>query len=121
MNPTLRLCSSLFLACVLALTSVTMALARQQTAGGETVVICTTDGLKAITLDDQGNPVAPVHLCPLCLAAVDLPPALIAESRGESRLVAVLPSQIATIKGFSRACSNQHARAPPVSRYITTV
>lgn len=117
MNRLPRLFSGLFLAAVIALSSVTMALARHQAAGGETVIICTADGLKAITLDDNGNPTGPVHLCPLCIAAGDLPPAVAPVQRGESYLVAVLPRPAGAFAGFSRAFCDLRARAPPVSLF----
>ena len=54
--------------------SVTMAVARGQAValskGGTTLVICSGYGVMTITLDDQGNPVGPVHPCPDCLAGL---------------------------------------------------
>lgn len=72
---------SLVLLCLaLVAGSVSMAVARGQAAamsnGGTTIVICSGYGVLSITLDDQGNPVGPVHPCPECLAglAAYLPP-----------------------------------------------
>jgi len=59
-----------------------MAVARGQAVamskGGTTLVICVGYGVMTISLDDQGNPIGPVHLCPECLAglAAYLPPGL---------------------------------------------
>lgn len=53
--------------------SVTMAVARSQSAvlaGAGTFVICTGYGVTTITLDADGNPVGPVHPCPDCLAGL---------------------------------------------------
>ncbi|MGO4910375.1 hypothetical protein ACEN2J_18865 [Pseudorhodobacter sp. W20_MBD10_FR17] len=72
---------SLVLLCLaLVAGSVSMAVAKGQAAamsnGGTTIVICSGYGVLSITLDDQGNPVGPVHPCPECLAglAAYLPP-----------------------------------------------
>ncbi|WP_092884684.1 DUF2946 family protein [Roseicitreum antarcticum] len=117
MNPVARLCSGLLLALVLAATSVSMAVARQQAAAGMTVVICTSVGLETITLDADGNPVGPVHLCPLCLAAADLPPGTVLGAVGESRLIGVMQPPPGAFTGFSRAFCDLRARAPPVSGF----
>jgi hypothetical protein len=53
--------------------SVTMAVARSQSAafdGSRTIVICTGYGVTTITLDADGNPTGPVHPCPDCLAGL---------------------------------------------------
>jgi hypothetical protein len=54
--------------------SVQMAVARGQaialTHGGSTIVICTGYGVMTVALDEHGNPVGPVHLCPDCLAGM---------------------------------------------------
>jgi hypothetical protein len=51
-----------------------MAVARGQavalTHGGTTIVICTGYGVMTVALDDQGNPIGPVHPCPDCLAGM---------------------------------------------------
>lgn len=125
MNLIARLCSGLLpvsvlapvLAVVLAVTSVTMAVARAQPTGGTAVVICTPNGLETITLDADGNPVGPVHLCPLCLAAADLPPPMAMGGGGESRLIGVLHRHSGAFTGFSRAFCDLRARAPPVSGF----
>lgn len=75
--------SALLLALMLALTSVTEAVARGQSAGITEMVICSAWGVSTVTLDAEGNPVAPSHPCAVCLAAtggallpaVALPPA----------------------------------------------
>lgn len=71
---TLRVLSGLFLALVLSLTSVTMAVARGQMIGAITVELCADHGAGAtITLDAQGNPVETVLHCPDCLVATPAP------------------------------------------------
>lgn len=61
---------ALFLSLVLAVGSVSMAVAHGQTPMGDSVTICTTDGTQTVTLDRNGNPVSTSpHLCPDCLSA----------------------------------------------------
>ncbi len=58
--------SALFLSLVLALTSLSMAVARGQgrQIAGEEIVICTGVGITTITVDANGNPVKTIHMCP---------------------------------------------------------
>ncbi len=58
----------LFLVLVLALSSITMAVARGQVAVGGRIVICSGYGVISVALDASGNPVGPLHPCPECLA-----------------------------------------------------
>lgn len=55
------------LACLVALASVSHALARHQAHGATTMVICTSYGLVQITLDSDGNPVEQSPHCPDCM------------------------------------------------------
>lgn len=65
---------SVLMAAVLALSSATLALARTAPPG-LTVTLCTGGGGEAsIMLDARGRPVAPVHPCPDCTAALTLAP-----------------------------------------------
>lgn len=72
MRTTARPFMILLLSLVLALASLTMAVARGQMRAGQgaglTVVICSGYGITSIQVDAQGNPVGPVHPCPECLA-----------------------------------------------------
>jgi hypothetical protein len=80
MSRIIRLFSLVTLCLALALGSVSMAVARGQasalSSGGTTLVICSGYGVMTVTLDGEGNPVGPVHLCPECLAGLSayLPP-----------------------------------------------
>lgn len=62
---------------VVALTSLTMAVARGQTRVAGEIVICTGYGMTTITVDENGQPTGPVHLCPdmvlAMMAAIDTP------------------------------------------------
>ncbi len=66
MIATIRLFALGLLSLTLALTSVTGAVARSAAQGQYSVTICGIDGVVQITLDAQGNPVAPMHPCPDC-------------------------------------------------------
>lgn len=74
----------LILLCLaLVLGGMSMGVVRGQAAavsqGSSTITICSGYGVTTITLDAQGNPVGPVHLCPDCLAGLSayLPPSLL--------------------------------------------
>lgn len=71
----MRAIISLVLTVLLALTSVTAAAARVQSAGAMQITICAGDGTHhEITLDAQGNPINPPHHCPDCSALTAAPP-----------------------------------------------
>lgn len=60
----------LILALVLAVTSVTMAVARQYESMGTSITICADGGQTTVILDAQGNKIPFAHPCPDCVAAV---------------------------------------------------
>jgi len=67
----LRLLSSLCLALILSLTSVTAAVAHMRAAGAMQIVICGTPGVEeVVTLDAYGDPMPVMHHCPDCLTVV---------------------------------------------------
>ena len=80
-----------------------MVVARGQAAalsqGGTTLVICSGYGVMTVTLDDEGNPVGPVHPCPQCLAglvAYLLPgqsPVVLTVLPGENAVAMAVPNQ----------------------------
>lgn len=107
----------LLLSLVLALASVTMAVARGQMRAGQgaglTVVICSGYGITSIQVDAQGNPVGPVHPCPECLAGflADLGPGapqVPAAPDHARRILAPLAWH-----GASRPAPSATARGPP--------
>lgn len=66
-----RLISSVCLALILSLTSVTAAVAHMRAAGAVQIVICGTPGVEeVVTLDAFGDPLPVVHHCPDCLTLV---------------------------------------------------
>jgi hypothetical protein len=114
-----RSLSGVLLALVLAITSVTMAVARGHAAaavGGTEMVICTGYGLVKVTLDAEGNPTGPVHPCPDCVAAgaalVPQPALAPAPAGPAARQARVRP---APRRGLGRALRPYHARGPPVT------
>jgi len=99
--------SALWVLCLgIAAASVTSAVARTAAHGQYSVVICGIDGVVQITLDAQGNPVAPMHPCPDCI--VVLSAALPAAS--DPPFVAFTVSDI--VPG-TRATAVIAARVPP--------
>lgn len=98
--------------------SIFMVAARGQAAalscGGTTLVICSGYGVMTVTLDDQGNPVGPIHPCPDCLAGIaaylapDLPlvlPIRLSSHRVAAIEVPQMPRKAAVLL--------RHARGPP--------
>ncbi|MFB2530822.1 hypothetical protein ACEYYA_01490 [Paracoccus sp. p3-h83] len=104
------------LGAVLALTSVTMAMARGQTRdmAGQ-IVICSGAGVTTISVDRDGHPVQQIHLCPDMvlglLATLDLPdPAVLRpQTRAEDLVPAAAPHRAAATAPQPRA------RSPPVA------
>ncbi len=63
----LRGITTLGLCLFLALTSVTLAVARGAPRPVEVLAICSDGGLSHVALDARGQPAAPQHVCPDCL------------------------------------------------------
>lgn len=60
----IRVCSALSLALILSVTSFTLASARGHAPVAGKIEICSGLGLQTITVDADGNPVGPPHICP---------------------------------------------------------
>ncbi len=66
----MRALTALALSLLLAVASVSMAVARGQVPMGPTIALCSADGEMSVALDARGSPVpATPHLCPDCLGA----------------------------------------------------
>lgn len=67
----MRAITALLLSLVLAIGSMSMAVARGQAPMGAAIALCSADGVIPVVLDAQGNPqqATPRHLCPDCLSA----------------------------------------------------
>jgi hypothetical protein len=103
-------------AVVMALTSVSLAMAHGTTRiGGQVVVLCSGDGLVQVELDADGNPVGSVHLCPdialAVLAHVALPEVLPERPAGRTMAV-VLPPRV---EAPSRDAVETRVRDPPAA------
>lgn len=61
-----RICSALVLSFALVLTGQGMAMARGMSPAVDAIVICTGHGPVVMSVDADGNPTAPAHLCPDC-------------------------------------------------------
>lgn len=66
----LRVIFGLLFAAMLALTSVTAAVARTNAQMGTSMVICSAAATTTILVDAQGNQIKPAHLCPKCAAGM---------------------------------------------------
>lgn len=100
---------------ILALTSVTLAVAQHGTAGGTTLILCTSTGAQTVTLDANGNPVPAAHPCPDCVAAIaaqGVPPA--AQLPLRPLTASAQFAQTVEISAPSRAAPPAQARAPPL-------
>ncbi len=113
MNRTLRIVAAVVLAAILAATSLTMAVARGQTRVAGEVVICTGYGVTTISVDANGNPVGPVHLCPDMvlglMAALDTPPPVV--TRPEGRVERIETPEPVRLSAQSAPVAR--ARGPP--------
>lgn len=61
-----RIFLNLVLSLSLVLTGQSMAMARGMSPAADQIVICTGSGPMVMTVDAEGNPTAPSHLCPDC-------------------------------------------------------
>lgn len=105
---------ALILALILALAAQTAAVARTQAPGME-MTLCTGDGPVTVTLDAQGNPVAPSHHCPACILAPSLPPTATAPGQPPHSLRPLSPAQAAVLAVRGPSHPTPPARAPPLS------
>jgi len=106
---------AIILALLMAVTSVTMAVARGQTRVAGEVVICSGYGLTTITVDEFGNEVTEVQICPdmalgLMAAVAHALPFVERPAGRVSDLILVEPRLL-----HSRSYVAVRARGPPVS------
>ena len=102
------------LALIMAVTSVGLASARGQTHVGGQVVLCSGGRIVTVTLDINGEPMGPTHICPdmaltMMLAVADAPANLARpDAQGAVLGVDTISQTVPVISHLSRA------RAPPV-------
>lgn len=112
----MRLLIGLFLSLVLAIGSVSMAVAHGQMPMGQTIALCTDAGAVTVVLDADGNPTGKgQHLCPDCLSASSVfaevaPPTLPAAPTGFSAIQAGFTPE--TQPSLPQVAAK--ARGPPV-------
>lgn len=111
---TLRSLSSLLMALILSVTSVTAAVAHMRSGAVEQIVICGTPGVEeVVTLDSFGNPIDPGHHCPDCLTlTADAGPRVMPVVRPPSRVLAVA-DRMREQGGAALAVPRPAARGPP--------
>ena len=93
---------ALFMALIVALSSVTMASARHQARAADQLTLCTGIGMVVIAVDDRGNPTGPMLPCPDCT------PPLLALDTGAVRL----PGPMLRLVPLAHALRAQTAPAP---------
>lgn len=112
----MRALNALLLSLLLAVTSVTTAVARGQEPMGLTLTLCSEGEARTVTLDASGNPVsAHEHHCPDCLSglvALDLPAPLPAPARPLTRATSLALPQ--PVQAASAPQTPSRARGPPV-------
>lgn len=103
-------------AVVLALTSISLAMAHGTTRiGGQVVVLCSGDGLVQMELDADGNPIGTAHLCPdiaLAVMAHVALPAVLPERPAGRTVAVVLPPRV---EAPSRDAVETRVRDPPAT------
>ena len=110
----LRLVTSVCLALILSLTSVTSAVAHMRAAGAVQIVICGTPGVEeVVTLDAFGDPLPMLHHCPDCLTLVAaMAPDAPQVARPMGRLMVVSAGLADRVAGPTRSLQPV-ARGPP--------
>jgi hypothetical protein len=111
----MRFVVSLILALTVALTSVTMAQARNHPRPAGTIELCTGLGMIALSVDAQGNPTGPMLPCPDCTPALTALPGADQPLPGLARSLVLLARVPADTPAPPRPLAlHRHARAPPV-------
>ncbi|MDU8929874.1 hypothetical protein RXV86_21010 [Alisedimentitalea sp. MJ-SS2] len=66
MKPILRTYAGIVLTLMLVLTSQSMAVARGMPNATGEIILCTSEGIVSVAVDENGQPVDPPHICPDC-------------------------------------------------------
>ena len=105
--------TALMLAVILAVTSVSMAVARGQTRIADEIIVCSGQGLITVAVDENGDPAGPAHLCPDMVLAMLAAPVLDAPDllRPAAGMERIDPPQAPALVGVSRPAPC--ARGPP--------
>jgi hypothetical protein len=105
---------TVLLAVVLAVTSVSMAVARHAPRAARAMELCAAGGTGTVALDERGRPVAPAHPCPDCvIGGLALPPAAAVLPVRAATAARRRPLVPATGPVPCRRGGRRRARAPP--------
>ncbi len=107
---------SFSLALLIAVTSQQMAMARgmARDASGQ-VILCTGQGVVTVTLDAQGEPMGPVHICPDCaLTLMDFADAPIAVGSAAIHIQTLAHTPVAALQ-IPVVPTRTQARGPPLT------
>ena len=107
--------AALALVAVLALTSVTSAIARGQAPAVDQAVICTGTGVVTVALDAQGNPTGMAHPCPDCTLTLATPAVCTQNPGPVGALVPLRFAAGASVHATAHPIQPIRARAPPRS------
>lgn len=103
----------LVLICIVAFSSVQMAVARGQAAPVDSIVICTGHGLVTILVDENGEPTGAVHLCPDCAMHLFSATADVAGTEALSLGWHAVVWEAHTTSAAHRSAPRPAARGPP--------
>lgn len=110
----MRIITSLLLACMLAVTSQSMAVARGASAASGQMVICTGIGTMVIYVDEAGQPTSAPHLCPDATLTV-LPGTAAATAQAPQKIaLMILPQPAAIPATYSTYRPAPPSRGPPL-------
>jgi hypothetical protein len=114
MTRPLRSLFAIALALLLAATSMTLAVARGQTRIAGEIVICSGNGFTTVSVDEYGNPVDAVHICPDMalglLAAIDHAPLVVERPAGRVSDLILVEPRLPRARSFVVV----RARGPPM-------
>lgn len=116
MSLKLRKYASAFLALILTVSSLQMAIARHALMPVDHMVICSGEGAYTIALDAEGNPTDEVHYCPECIASALTAIEASAPEQAQpaaTTLTLEAPAQSLPVPQVAWTCPQ--ARGPPLS------
>ncbi|MCW1952074.1 MAG: hypothetical protein KIH44_012000 [Octadecabacter sp.] len=107
---------TLTLALLIAVTSQQMAMARgiARDAAGQ-VILCTGQGVTTVTLNAQGEPMGPVHICPDCaLTLMAIADAVIAVQSAVIYIQTLVHTPVTALQ-IPHVPTRSQARGPPLA------
>lgn len=111
----MRAFCTLLLALILAVTSVTSAVARAEQGALTQMVVCSMGAERVVMVDAAGEPVEVRHHCPDCLAALTPPPQAALVLPAVPAVVSTLQVVGKSVAPPVRAPLSVLARGPPVA------